>query len=97
MEPVLFLDREPINTRLTFRHDENNFMEEFTMTIRELAENIIIHSDDVSSLSEIDTDRAAELISWLDPDSGLPEDLTPESFAVAWNEIIQEGSYGNDD
>lgn len=61
------------------------------MTIRELALNLIEHADDAPT--EIDLDRAAELISWLDPDSCLPEDLEPTAFMKAWNAIIQENAY----
>lgn len=60
------------------------------MTIRELALNLIEHADE--ELAEIDLDRATEIISWLDPDSNLPEDLTPEAFMEAFNEIIRESS-----
>lgn len=61
------------------------------MTIRELALNLIEHADDTPG--KIDLNRASELISWLDPDSGLPEDLEPTAFMDAWNEIIQENAY----
>ena len=56
------------------------------MTIKELAQNWIEHADTTPRL--ISTDTAAEYISWMDPDTDLPEDLTPESFAAAWNDII---------
>ena len=61
------------------------------MTIRELALNLIEHADTTPEV--IDLDRAAELISWLDPDSDLPEDLTPDALMDAWNDIIRESSY----
>ena len=61
------------------------------MTIRELALNLIEHADETPS--EIDLDRAAEIIGWLDPDTDLPGNLTPETFMAAWNDIIHEGSY----
>lgn len=61
------------------------------MTIRELALNLIEHADETPS--EIDLDRAAEIIGWLDPDSGLPEDLTPSAFMDAWNDIIRESAH----
>lgn len=57
------------------------------MTIHELALNLIEHADETPT--EIDLDRAAELIGWLDPDSDLPEDLTPEAFMAEWNDIIR--------
>lgn len=57
------------------------------MTIHELALNLIEHADETPT--EIDLDRAAELIDWLDPDSDLPADLTPEAFMTEWNDIIR--------
>ena len=59
------------------------------MTIRELAQNIIDNADE-SPVQKIDLARAAEIIGWLDKDSGLPEDLTPEAFMVAFNGILDE-------
>ena len=61
------------------------------MTIRELALNLIEHADDTPEV--IDLARSAELISWLDHDSDLPEGLTPESFMSAWNDIIRSCSH----
>ena len=61
------------------------------MSIRELALNLIEHAD--TAPHEIDLARAAELISWLDPDAGLPEDLTPEALMEAWNDIVRSGSH----
>ena len=61
------------------------------MTIRELALNLIEHADETPS--EIDLARATEIIGWLDPNSGLPEDLTPEAFLDAWNDIIRESAH----
>lgn len=61
------------------------------MTIRELALNLIEHADETPSV--IDLDRSAEIIGWMDPDTDLPEDLTPEAFMDAWNDIVREGSY----
>ena len=57
------------------------------MTIRELATQLIDHADTVPGT--IDLARAAEIISWLDPAAGLPDDLTPEAFMDAWNDIIR--------
>lgn len=61
------------------------------MTIRELALNLIEHADEAPT--EIDLDRSAEIIGWLDPDTDLPENLTPDAFMAAWNDIVHEGSY----
>jgi len=63
------------------------------MTIRELATNLIEHADDTRDLVEIDLDRAAQLVGWLDPESDLPEDLTPEAFMEVWNDLIRSGNY----
>ena len=67
------------------------------MTIRELATNLIEHADDTLDIVEIDLARSAEIVSWLDPDSDLPEDLTPESFMEIWNDLIRSGNYQRDD
>ena len=56
------------------------------MTIRELAKNLIEHADETPNT--ISLDRAAEIIGWLDPNSDLPEDLTPEAFMESFNDII---------
>jgi hypothetical protein len=61
------------------------------MSIRELALNLIEHAD--IAPQEIDLARAAELISWLDPDAGLPEGLTPEALMDAWNDIVRSGAH----
>lgn len=61
------------------------------MTIYELALNLIEHAD--TTPEEIDVSRAAEIIGWLDPDSGLPEDLTPEALSDAWNDIVRSSAY----
>ena len=53
------------------------------MSIYELALNLIEHADETPE--EIDLNRAAEIIGWLDPDSDLPEDLTPEAFMANWS------------
>lgn len=58
------------------------------MTIRELAMNLWLHADETPE--PIDLDRATEIVGWLDPDTGLPEDLTPEAFMETWNEICKE-------
>ena len=59
------------------------------MTIRELAMNLIEHADE-SPVEKIGLARAAEIIGWLDKDSDLPEDLTPEAFMEAFNDILDE-------
>lgn len=61
------------------------------MTIRDLALNLIQHAD--TAPEAIDLDRAAEIISWLDPDTDLPENLTPDAFMAAWNDIISNSQY----
>lgn len=56
------------------------------MTIRELAANWIQHADEMPT--EIDLDTARTYISWMDPESDLPEGLTPEAFMEAWNDLL---------
>lgn len=58
------------------------------MTTYELALNWIEHADETPGI--IDLGTAAQYIGWMDPDTDLPEDLTPESFMEAWNEIINK-------
>lgn len=57
------------------------------MTIKELATNWIENAD--TTPVEITVEQAAEYISWMDSDTDLPEGLTPENFAEAWNEVIE--------
>lgn len=59
------------------------------MTIYELALNLIEHAEE-SPVEKIDITRAAEIIGWLDKDSDLPEDLTPEAFMAAFNDILDD-------
>lgn len=63
------------------------------MTIRELAENLI-ENDRTGGYYDrkITLDEAADFIGWMDPDSDLPEDLTPESFMETWNELIRSNT-----
>lgn len=58
------------------------------MTIKELAMNWIENAD-VSPVPEITAETAEQYISWMDSDTDLPDDLTPEAFADAWNSIIR--------
>ena len=87
-EPRLPLDHEPIRVRISIT---NNIEEEKTMTVRELAQNLI-DNDREGTPTVIDLARAAQLVGWMvadDSDGDLPEDLTPESFMEAWNDIIK--------
>ena len=59
------------------------------MTIHELALNLIEHANE-SPVEKINIARAAEIIGWLDPDTDLPEDLSPEAFMEAFNNILDE-------
>lgn len=61
------------------------------MTIRELALNLIEHAGETPDI--IDLARSAQLIGWLDPDTGLPDDLAPEAFMEAWNDIIRSSNH----
>jgi hypothetical protein len=85
------------NSKGDFSGDEPNenntvTVEEIsTMTVRDLALNLIEHAD--TTPEEIDVSRAAEIIGWLDPDSGLPEGLTPEALTDAWNDIVRTSAH----
>ena len=59
------------------------------MTIRELAQNWIENAD-VSPVPKITVETAEQYISWMDTGTELPDGLTPELFAEAWNDIIKE-------
>ena len=59
------------------------------MTIRELAMNWIENAD-TATPTFITVAQAADYVGWMDKDSDLPEGLTPETFAEAWNDIIVE-------
>lgn len=61
------------------------------MTISKLVLNLIEHADTTPTI--IDLDTAKEYINWLDPDTDLPQTLTPEAFMEAWNDIIRSGSH----
>ena len=55
------------------------------MTIRELATNWIEHSEEpVTFITAAD---AARYISWMDQQQ-IPDDLTPETFADIWNDVV---------
>lgn len=56
------------------------------MTVKELAMNWIENAD--TTPGKITVEQAEEYIGWMDRDTDLPEDLTPETFAEAWNEIV---------
>jgi len=64
------------------------------MTIYDLALNIIENADETPSV--IDLDRAAEIVGWMDPDSDLPDDLTPEAFMESYNGIIRASARRNE-
>jgi hypothetical protein len=57
------------------------------MTIGELAMSWIENAN--TTPTEITVDDAAQFIGWMDRDTDLPKDLTPEAFADAWNDIIR--------
>lgn len=58
------------------------------MTIRELAQNWIENDRDGEySRRMITVDEAAQFIGWMEE---KPEDITPEAFAAAWNDIVSE-------
>ena len=57
------------------------------MTVKELAINWIENADS-SPIPEIDTETARQYLSWMEPET-IPEGITPENFADAWNDIIR--------
>lgn len=61
------------------------------MTIRELAQGMI-ENDRTGDYydRDITLEEASDFISWMDPDTELPEDLTPEALMDAWNDIVRE-------
>lgn len=81
------LIREDIARTRFIPKTENKSMEDKKMTVRELAQNWIENAD-VSPVPEIDIETAKQYISWMDHDTELPEDLTPENFMNAWNDIV---------
>lgn len=58
------------------------------MTIKELAQNWIDNAD-IAPVPEIDIEKAHQYLSWMDPDTDLPDGLTAESFMEAWNDIVR--------
>ena len=60
-------------------------------SIHDLALNWI-HNADSSDIVEIDLETAAKYVSWMDSDINdtLQEDITPEKFMEAWNDLIRE-------
>lgn len=56
------------------------------MTIKEIAMNWIENADTTPDIIDIET--AEQYISWMDPEQ-IPEDMTPEAFMNAWNDIIR--------
>lgn len=58
------------------------------MTIKELAQNWIDNAD-IAPVPEIDIETAHQYLSWMDPDTDLPDGLTAESFMEAWNDIVR--------
>lgn len=63
------------------------------MTIYELAQGMIEndHTGDYYD-RDITLEEASDFISWMDPDTELPEDLTPEALMDAWNDIVRESN-----
>ena len=59
------------------------------MTVKQLAINWIENADTVP-VPEIDIETARQYVSWMDPDT-VPEDITPEAFMAAWNDVIRHG------
>lgn len=57
-----------------------------TMTTEELAMELITHADEKPGI--ISMEEAKHIISMLDRNNPLPEDLNPEEFQKKWNSII---------
>lgn len=69
---------------------KENREEEYTMAVKEIAKTWIDNAD-VCPVPKIDLKTSAQYVSWMDPDTDLPEELTPESFMAAWNDIVNNG------
>ena len=61
-----------------------------TMTIKELANNWIENDHTGDYCRPITLDEAEQFIGWMDEDTidSLDEDITPEKFMEAWNELV---------
>jgi len=63
------------------------------MTIKELALELILNDRTGDYCNrKITAEEATSFISWMDPDvlEYLTEDITPEAFMEAWNDIVEE-------
>lgn len=62
------------------------------MTIKELAQNWIENDRTGDYEREITLDEAAIFVGYMDSDyvSDLDEEITPEKFRDAWNDVIRE-------
>lgn len=56
------------------------------MTIEELAMELITHADEKPGI--ISLEEAKHIISMLDRNNPLPENLNPEEFQKEWNSIV---------
>ena len=56
------------------------------MTVEELAYQLITHSAEEPTC--IGLEQAENIISMLDRNNPLPQDLNPDSLMKAWNELI---------
>ena len=63
------------------------------MTIKKLALELILNDRTGDYCNrKITAEEATNFISWMDPDvlEDLTEDITPEAFMEAWNDIVEE-------
>lgn len=60
------------------------------MNIKELAKNWIENDRTGNYQRKITLSEAETFIGYMDPDTDIPEDLTPDTFINAWNELIEE-------
>ena len=85
-EPVLFLDREPLRTRLSFK---NNIEEATPMTKEAFVTHCIQHHEDFPAVGEIDLAAAQQVFDNLAPSRAIPK-MTPQEFMDVWNTLIRD-------
>lgn len=86
-EPVLFLDREPIATRLDFAY--NNSKEDIPMNKIEFVIHCIRHHEDFPNVGEITPESAQAVLDNLQPSPGIPS-MTAQEFMTHWNVFVHD-------
>jgi len=86
----LYLDREPIATRLPFHYNSTKKEEDNTMDLRAYVKFIIEHCDEVPNVTPIDLETA-ELMTFntFKDDIHAPKDLTAQNFMDTWNDLLK--------